>query len=88
MTLKATMTRFDENLSNVILDKPNTIEKWLIATEDITKVKKFISQEIKLALEEITPKETRIMKNSNPERRCGFIACLDKIEELKNNYLK
>jgi len=65
-----------------------TARKRVIATEDITKVKKFISQEIKLALDGITPEETRIMKNSNPERRCGFIACLEKIEELKNNYLK
>lgn len=92
MSIKDTMTRFDEKFPSV-----HNVKSWGYEECDCTStkfdvcrnnIKKFIQEEIKLALEGITPEETRIMKNSNPERRCGFIACLEKIEELKNNYLK
>ena len=79
MSIKDTMTRFDERFGE---------------SKYRTSIKNFIAEEIKLALEGITPEESNDYEETGKTtsdliyKDMGWNACLEKIEELKNNYLK
>jgi hypothetical protein len=79
MSLKDTMTRFDEKY-------PYSLNHNQPKIND--EVKQFIQEEIKLALEGITPEEKYQGNFTNDEFDGGFDTCVKEIKQNINNYLK